>query len=290
MLSKATILALASSGIGAVHINRGHLQLKLQALKEETHCMVEHAILDGDVYPKRLCIRQKYESNDPIIEDNYESNPEWAHRVWSKNPNEKYNDCFCEEGYTELASTGECIKSEDCAVEYRENCSEGEEYGLYISEEPYCRAKLDLNELKNNPDIFDDLMESVLGSGGVQMNWLEIFSPSQLNSIFDDACNEIDSPIKRHCEWSLNSSGFANVYNSIGSLHQFQVRKLVLKSSFLSGSMDDTTLKRGCHCKQGYGRMRDATQKYIRHGGDICYNQCVKEEECGADFTCNEDQ
>ena len=304
MVGKASLLTLACTSVSAYQINRAHLQLKLQALEKETHCMVEHATvygwdknislkydqwstfykeflfqtsvpfakLNGDVYPKRLCLRQKYDKNI-IIEDDYESNPEYAQRVWVKNPNEKYNDCFCQEGYVELASTGQCIKIEDCATEYRMNCPAGEEYGLYISEEPYCRANLDLDNLKHNPDIFDELMESVLGAGGVAMNWMEIFSPSQLNSIFDDACNEIDSPIKQHCQWKLLTSGFSDVYNSIDSNHQFQVRKLVLKSSFLGGSnrhsnLAETTLKRGCHCKQGYGRMRDSKQKYIMYRVD----------------------
>lgn len=285
------VLTMAASG-ASLHIDRAHLQLKLQALETQTHCITEHATLNGDVYPKRLCLRQTYEKNGEV-EDSYESNPEYAQRVWIKNPNERYNDCFCnsEEGYIELASNGQCIKADDCALEFTENCPENEEYGLYISDEPYCKGYLDIGQIRQDPDIFDDIMDKIFGASDVQMNWVDMFTPTQFNSMFDDACNEPDSPIKEYCNWRFASSGLVNVWNSISSTQQNAVRRLVLKTSyrFSPSSLDNMKLQRGCHCRQGYGRAKDSSLKYFVDQNDntnFCYNQCIPETDCGKEIVC----
>jgi len=301
MISKplATALAWAKLASG-LHIDHAHLQLKLQAIEAQTHCQVENAKLNGDIYPKRLCLRAVHELVDGApVEDVYESNPEYASRVWLKNPLEPYSDCFCDSelGFIELASTGECIHQDDCATEFQENCPDNEEYGLFISDEPYCKGYLDLDQIRNNPDIFDEIMDKIFGTAAFQMNWMDMFTPasfqSQFNSMFDDACNEPESAISQYCNYKFASSGLVNVYNSISAQQQDKVRKLVLKQSFTysKSAIDSMKLQRGCHCKAGYGRAKESSMKYFidhKHADTFCYNQCIPETDCGKEVLCTD--
>jgi len=65
MICKPLVTALAWARLASgLHIDHAHLQLKLQAIEAQTHCQVENAKLNGDIYPKRLCLRAVHELVD----------------------------------------------------------------------------------------------------------------------------------------------------------------------------------------------------------------------------------
>lgn len=284
-----------------LHISRHHLELKLQKFQDNQYCRTENAVMNGDVYPKKLCLRKTGTPPELDDADLLASCEIKAHR---KKPGEAFNDCFCREGFIESAVNGECIPESECDEEYIPPCGENEEYGLYIDNEPHCTGSIDIGTFKDDPDVFDDFMKNVFGFedesfgddsavtlksaglgdggfGGIEMDWLPVFSVfgGGGSSVFDDICNEPNSPIRKHCKYTFNYDGMKSVFNTV-SLNT----KIVMKQSHIYSpqAINNMKIMRGCHCKQDCGRQKPSTQKYWWDvNGMPNKNKCIKVEDCG---------
>merc|ERR1719436_2274110 len=118
------------------------------------------------------------------------------------------------------------------------------------------------------------------------MDWFPIFASfGSSSSVFDEICNEPNSPIKNHCTYSFNYDGVQSIFNTIStSQQQNTMRKIVMKQShvYSKSAVDNMKIMRGCHCKQTCGRQKPSNQKYWwDENGVVNKNKCVNVSQCG---------